>query len=144
MLDGRGPTRHDGLTRHLSGELVLLYACVIAVAELRTFFEFVARRPKLLLDGREAMDDDCAEAASLTTYFWFPRLGRPTAFDRFEQANRSAFDGGKGVFPFIGARRPDDFADAEVGYYRDPLKRLGRLHQGSVEYTTGFGFNSLW
>jgi len=144
MVNGRGAVRQESLSRHLFGELALLYLCVIAVAEMLAFFEFVDARPKVFLEGRDSMNADCAEVAAMTSYLWFPRLGAPTVFDRFEQANRSAHDGGRGVFPFAGARRPNEFADDEVGYYRDPLERLGHLHQGLREFTTSFGFDALW
>jgi hypothetical protein len=138
---------HPGFGRksdHLLGELILLYVCAISVCEMRAFLAFVDARPKLRLSSRDAFEERCRWVASMTSYLWFPRIGSPTAYDYFEEANRRAFDGGKATLPLSGALRPEQIAAADVGYYRDPLKRLLHLHQGGNELVTGFGYRPLW
>jgi hypothetical protein len=129
---------------HFLGELALLYVCAIAIGELRAFLSFVDRRPKLILLDRMSVESICHDTARAISYMWFPRIGAPSQYDRFMEANRRAFDGGRGTLPFTGALGPEQIPEHEVGYYRDPLKRLVDLHTGAVEVTTGFYHDRLW
>ena len=138
---------HPGFGRradHLLGELVLLYVCAVALTELRSFQEFVDRRPRLRIENRDELDALVRGAESTTAYFWFPRLGAPTGFDFFDEANRRAHSDRPGTFRSADSLHPDQIPADEVGYYRDPLGRLERLHTGGHEIATVFGFRALW
>lgn len=130
--------------RHMLAELALLYVCSVAVIEIRAFCEFVNRRPHIQFRNEDELDLFCFTATSETRYFWFPRIGAPSGYDRVEEANRRANDGGVGHPPFVSALPPDQIPADEVGYHRNPLKRLASLHFGAREITTGFGYGPLW
>lgn len=133
--------RHN---RHLATELALLYVCSIGISELRSFAKYVDRRPTLRLLDRAEIDHALRSASALTTYFWFPRVGKPTQYDYVEEANRRAH---RERVPGDWSRpsvRPDAIPNDEVGYYRDPFGRLAHLHTGGNEMSTGFGHAPLW
>jgi hypothetical protein len=140
----QGALSRRGKSDHMLGELVLLYVCSLAVCELRAFIEFVDARSGLNLEGRHRLEDTAQHLASTASYLWFPRIGEPTDLDRFDEANRRAFDSALGRPRLTGVLLPEQIPPDEVGYYRDPLKRLVRLHQGESEMTTGFFYRPLW
>jgi hypothetical protein len=129
--------------RHMLAELALLYACSIAVIELRSFHEFVRERPHVDFRNSDELERFCTMAASETEYFWFPRIGAPSGYDFVEEANRRA-DEFFGDAPVANAVTPIQIPADEVGYYRNPLKRLTSLHFGARELSTGFGYMPLW
>jgi hypothetical protein len=121
----------------------VLYTIAVAITELRSFIAFVDARPKLRLKNRERLLQATERAASLISYMWFPRIGAPTPYDQFNEANRRA--SGEGFqFRSPEATPPDQIAASDVHYYRNPLQRLVRLHQGANEIATGFSYIPLW
>ena len=140
--------RRAGLYRddriHLLGELVLLYVCSMGVCELRSFLEYEAVRNTLTFKNHDELEGVCAALASTVGYFWFPRVGAPTQFDFFEEANRRAWATGGATVLTRDATPPELIPPDEVSYYRNPLQRLERLHHGIGELTTGFSYRSLW
>jgi hypothetical protein len=61
-----------------------------------------------------------------------------------EEAIRRASDEGLEHAPFTNAIPPDQIPANEVGFYRNPLKRLASRHFGARELTTEFGYGPLW
>lgn len=131
-------------TWHLVTELTLVYACSAGISELRAFSEFADRRPRVHLANRADVDAICDTVGELTSYLWYPRIGRPMPYDYVEEANRRAHQRrGEGEWPRPEAL-PNSIPAAEVGYYHDPLKRLALLHTGGNEMSTGLGHAALW
>lgn len=129
---------------HVLGELTLLYACSIAITEIRSLLEFVSRRDHIRFRNDHELKNATDIISSETSYFWFPRIGGPIGYDFVEEANRRADDEGRGTTPFTDAIPPDQISPDEVRYYRNPLKRLTSLHFGAREITTGLGYGPLW
>jgi hypothetical protein len=123
------------------GELVLLYAIVIAVAEAHTWSTYIERRPQLLTPLDQSLTQQLTEVSRIVDHFWFLG-GSPQPFDFYEEANRRAhpllLKGEQPTFT------PATISPAEVGYYSNPLDRLSRMHMGENEMTTGFGFSPAW
>ena len=126
---------------HVLGELVLLYAIVIAVAEAHTWSTYIERRPQLLTPLDQSLTQQLTEVSRIVDHFWFLG-GSPQPFDFYEEANRRAhpllLKGEQPTFT------PATISPAEVGYYSNPLDRLSRMHIGENEMTTGFGFSPAW
>lgn len=126
---------------HVLGELVLLYAIVIALAEARAWSTYIERRPQLLTPLDQPLQQQLVDTGRTVDYFWFLG-GSPQPFDFYEEANRRAH-------PLLmkGERptpAPATIPPAEVGYYSNPLDRLSRMHVGENEMTTGFRFSPAW
>lgn len=129
---------------HAITELALLYACSIGISELRSFVEFADRRPQLTLGNRASVIETCDSISDLTSYLWYPRIGRPCDYDYVQEANRRAHrtrEPGQWGHP---SEHPRSIPPDEVGYYPNPLKRLAALHTGGNEITTSLGFRPLW
>jgi hypothetical protein len=126
---------------HVLGELVLLYAAVIAIREIVAWQQYITRRPELLAPLGDRFDELLKRAEATVGYFWF-LIGGPRRYDACQEANRRADPQLRvGRHPEIA---PHELTPADVGYYPDPLERLVQLHVGGTEMTTGFGFPPEW
>ncbi len=128
---------------HYSSELVLLYSIVFAVEEFRHFREMTRRKPLVGLSSWESTEQLCQRAWEQTSYLWFPGHS-PNLYDRINEANRRSFR----MLRTSGAQRhiedPSSIPEGEIGYYRDPMRRLIGLHSGFHELMTGLAFVSPW
>ncbi|WP_328711627.1 hypothetical protein [Nocardia salmonicida] len=126
---------------HYSCELVLLYANVFAVEELRSFYAMTQREPTVAISGWSDVEQACRHAWIISSHLWFPGHA-PHSYDRFEEANRRAFRAQKagGQSP----ARPEDLVCAEISYYTNPLRRLIDMHSHCQELMTGFVYQSPW
>lgn len=128
---------------HVLSELILLYACAIAIAELRAWGAFFERRPAMLEPLATDVQHRIAAATRTIDYFWFLG-GTPQPFDFYQEANRRSHEnyqqGG------VGRSRvdPTDIPTADVTYYSNPIERLGRMHTGENEMMTGLSFPPAW
>lgn len=75
---------------HYSSELVLLYANVIAVRELRAFRQMTTRPPVVETVGWDSINEACGLSEGLTSHFWFVDQ-HPTAYDYAQTANTRTF-----------------------------------------------------
>lgn len=128
---------------HYSSELVLLYANVIAVRELRAFCQMTTRPPVVDVARWDAVEERCALSERLSSHFWFVDAS-PTPYDFAQAANTRTFrmrsDGDWDTPPV----QPGDLVEEDVPYYQNPLTRLVALHGGFNEMTTGVGYLSPW
>lgn len=128
---------------HYSSELVLLYANVIAVRELRAFQQMTTRPPLVDTAGWDSVDEASVLSERLTSHFWFIDQ-QPTAYDYAQAANTRTFrmrsDGDLDTAPV----QPTDLAEEDIPYYQNPLARLVGLHSSVNEMTTGVGYLSPW
>jgi hypothetical protein len=128
---------------HYSSELVLLYSIVLAVEELRHFREMTQRKPLVGLRSWESTEEFCQHAWEQASHLWFPGHS-PHLYDRINEANRRAFR----MLQTPGAQRqiedPSTIPEAEIRYYRDPMRRLIGLHSGFHQLMTGLAFVSPW
>jgi hypothetical protein len=137
-LPSGGP-RYD----HYSSELCLLYCIAIASAELTALERMSRRTPKLALRKWEQVEGDVSEARKRAAHLWFPPDGRPHEFDRIEEAHRR-FARGYGKDSSAKVVDPRSLTDRAIRYYRNPLRRLIRMHESSTEWTTGLTYHSPW
>jgi hypothetical protein len=144
LIDQTAALETPDAHRHMLAELALLYACSIAVIEIRSLQEFVKRRPHVEFLNGDELERFCSTVTSDAGYFWFPRIGAPSSYDFVEEANRRASDDVLGHAPSANAIAPAQIPADEVGYYRNPLKRLASMHFGAREISTGFGYMPLW
>ncbi len=137
-MPGRKPAE---FATHLLGELALLYATVIGVAELTAWRRYVDGRRHLLAPLEPRLIESAEEAEHVISYFWF-LTGSRQQLDLVDEAHRRSYPAlreGKPP-PF----RPEDLGFSDVRYYTDPFKRLARLHCGGFELTSGFTSPPLW
>lgn len=142
MLYGHSYPSRAGTHDHYASELCWLYIISIAIAELRSLRRMSRRAPRVDLRRWDEVEQDLERADQLTSYFWFPPFGEPTEYDRIEEVNRrfiASYKRGRGEVP-----NPSQLKRRVVKYYRDPLRRLIRLHQSSTELTTGITYRSPW
>jgi hypothetical protein len=133
-----GAPRYD----HYSSELCLLYLVSLASGELLALERMTRRVPRVKLRDWEDVGSDISHARDLSAHLWFPPDGSPHDFDRIEEANRrSARNWGKKGFEVID---PGSLSDRVIRYYRNPLRRLVRMHHSSVEFATGLEYRSPW
>jgi hypothetical protein len=132
------PDRMDAFD-HYASELLLLYVIALAAAEIETYGRMARRDPPLILRDWDAVLTEVHEAQLASSYFWF-LSGGPEPFDRIDTAHTPR---GNSRLKW-GRPRVDPAAiqPARVRYYRDPLKRLVKLHQGSEELSTGLVYRS--
>jgi len=134
---------------HYAQELVLLYAGMFAIDELRDFERMTTREPRVELAGWDEVRGELAIAESQIAHLWPP--GRPPyPYDKTHEANQRVFD----IYDAqIAAKQsttrpaipdPRGLPDEEIRYYPDPLRRLVRLHATSTEGTTGLRWLSPW
>lgn len=141
-LYGRN-VRKDDLPRydHFSSELGLLYLLWIGASELRALEAMSKRTPRVSLKGWSDVEGYIRVADTLTAYAWFPGQD-PQFYDRVQEANgRISADAQNGIpeHPVT----PEQLPVEEIGYYRDPLQRLIRLHLQVLELM-GFNYDSAW
>lgn len=134
---------------HYSQELVLLYACWLALDELRDFERMARRRPEINIADADQIAPLLETVEAQIAHLWAPGR-RPHAYDRVHEANQLVFDaydsqrasGQPLVRPAIPA--PQSLPEDEIRYYDDPLRRLIRLHASSTEMMTGLTWLSPW
>jgi hypothetical protein len=134
-------TAHIPVYDHYTSELILLYAIAFSVVELRHFNAMAQEKPEVDVAGWQATADLCNRAWEQVSYLWFPGHG-PHELDRVEEANRQRYRwirNREGPEP----PRPDQLQDDEIGYYRDPIGRLARMHSGFNELM-GYSLAALW
>lgn len=126
---------------HYSSGLVLLYAIVFAVEELRSFRAMTRRGPTVEISGWDETQQLCDQMWRMSSHLWFPGH-EPHDYDRFQEANRRGFrerrSGGRTI------ENPATLPAAEIGYYVNPLERLVRLHASQSEMMTGLTYRSPW
>lgn len=87
-----------------------------------------------------------ASAGAAAAHLWFPGDDNPHEYDRVEEANsrgsRWTRRGG-GIVPRDQRLAPDELQPRQVRYYRNPLRRLIRMHE-SFNELTGFPYRSPW
>lgn len=134
---------------HYSQELVLLYACWLALDELRDFQQMTLRRPEVSLADADEIAPLLETVEAQITHLWAPGRG-PYAYDRVHEANQLVFDAYDAQHasgqPMVRPAIPDprSLPEDEIRYYDDPLRRLIRLHASSTEMTTGLTWLSPW
>lgn len=128
---------------HFASELVLLYVNILGVRELRALQLMTTHEPTVGIRGVDDLDGRVTEAERVSEPLWFPG-GTPHEFDRVQEANhRGLVDGHHVPVGTPGRLRPEEIADDEVRYYRNPLVRLRKMHH-SVNEMTGFPYVSPW
>lgn len=136
------PAKEQGYD-HFASELALLYVNAIAAREIRALRQMAGREPRVGIRGQEGFDAIAAQAEAVSAHLWFPGDG-PHDFDRVEEANHRGLVDRK-LIP-VGSHdrlRPDQLADDDVRYYRNPLTRIREMHFSSHEMT-GFPYRSPW
>lgn len=128
---------------HYSSELVLLYVVVLAVVELRNFGEMTRQEPTVEVDDWEGIEQACAAAWELSSYFWYPGQ-QPHHHDRYEEANRQAWRAYQQTQLITPPPDPASLRVEEIRYYQHPLRRLVALHADKREMTTGLTYVSPW
>jgi hypothetical protein len=128
---------------HYASELVLLYINKLAAAELKSLKRMTARTPCVGLEGWATVEAHIGAADAAAAHLWFPGVDEPHAFDRVEEANSRGIRGGGRLVPMDRRLGPDDLRPRQVRYYRNPLRRLIRMHQ-SFQELTGFAYISPW
>lgn len=128
---------------HYSSELVLLYSITFAIMELRHFGQMSQHKPVVGLRNWVATERFCERAWEQISYLWFPGHS-PHAYDRIKEANRRAFRAFNSSRDYPPFEDPFRIPKGEIGYYRDPIRRLVELHAGFHEITTGLAFVSPW
>jgi hypothetical protein len=128
-----------GAFDHYASELLLLYVIVLAAAEIEVYGRMARRAPRLTLRGWDAVMGEVRDAQSAASCFWF-LSGGPEMFDRIDTAHTPPGN----VRLKWGRPKVDPaaIASARVRYYRDPLRRLVKLHQSYHEMSTGLVYLS--
>lgn len=127
---------------HYSSELVLLYILAFGVRELRTLFKGLARQPRGSLRGIGEYRDLVRDTDRASRHLWFP--GQPAhEYDRVQEANNRRLSEGRRFVPIEKRTSPQLIRSGEIRYYRNPLKRLVRLHCTANELT-GWPYVSPW
>jgi hypothetical protein len=136
------PTRPQGYD-HFASELALLYVNTFAARELRALVQMSTAEPRVGIGALEDLRTDMTAAEVTSSHLWFPG-GMPHDFDRVEEANhRGVRDGLLVPTSAADRRRPEEFDDAELHYYRNPLIRIRKMHFTAHEMT-GFSYVSPW
>lgn len=133
-----GAPRYD----HYASELALLYINKLAAAELKFLKRMAARTPRVRLDDWATVEENIRAADAAAAHLWFPGVDEPHAFDRVEEANSRGMRGGR-LIPRDRRPAPEDLTPHRVRYYRNPLRRLIKMHE-SFQELTGFGYTSPW
>ncbi|MET8845803.1 hypothetical protein [Amycolatopsis sp. NPDC004625] len=128
---------------HYSSELVLLYVTALALRELRHFVEMTGEAPMVEFIDGDVSEERWRKAAVDISYLWFPG-DAPHEMDRVEEVNKRAFRQWRNVGSTRTVEDPSQIPDDGVRYYRDPLRRLVKMHSGFTEMTTGLSFVSPW
>lgn len=133
IYGGNTPDR-SGQFSHVASELVLLYVIVLAAAELDIWTAMAKRPPRLVTDGWEQVEFEVREAQVASSHLWF-LSSEPQPYDRIESVHTPRGN----TTPKWGRPAVDPAAlpTKRVRYYRDPLERLGKLHESWHEMATG-------
>jgi hypothetical protein len=138
LLYGRNYTgrRFD----HYSSELILLYVNFFAAYEMRSLIAAAGKTANTVIGERLALDNHLKTADEVTAHLWF--IGQqPTDYNRVTEANERGFVDGNYV-PREG-REPDSVPNEDIKYYRNPLRRIIRMHHSANEWV-GFSYVSPW
>jgi hypothetical protein len=132
-----GAPRYD----HYASELVLLYINKLAAGELRFLKRMASRPPSVRLRDWPIVEAHIRASDAAAAHLWFPGE-QPHNYDYIEEANSRGVRRGQLV---RRDRRPtpSQLRPAQVRYYRNPLRRLIRMHQ-SFHELTGFAYISPW
>lgn len=138
-----GRNRPSGAPRydHYASELILLYVIKIASEELKALKHMAGRTPRIRLAEWDRVEADVRMADALADHFWFPG-GQPHAYDYVEEANSRGLRNRK-LVPWDKRPSPEDLKPSQVRYYRNPLRRLIKMHS-SFQEMTGFAYVSPW
>lgn len=128
---------------HYSSELVLLYAVVFSVIELRNFYAMTLLPHTVGIEGWEDIERQSDSAWRMCSYLWFPGH-EPHPYDRFQEANRRGFRQLRASGGGANLVQPSELDASEIGYYGTPLQRLVQMHSHSHELMTGFVYQSPW
>jgi hypothetical protein len=134
-----GAPRYD----HYAAELALLYVNKLGAAELKFLKRMTTRTPRVRLDDWAIVETHITAADADAAHLWFPGVDGPHAYDRVEEANSRGMRSGGRLIPMDRRPAPDDLQPSQVRYYRNPLRRLIRMHQ-SFQELTGFAYISPW
>lgn len=138
-----GRNRPSGAPRydHYASELVLLYINKIAAEELKALKRMAGRAPRVRLADWPTVEARVRTADAVAGHLWFPG-DRPYHFDYVEEANSRGLRRGK-LVPAHRRPTPSQLKVSQIRYYRNPLRRLIRMH-ASFQELTGFAYRSPW
>lgn len=123
----------EELREHVARELTHLYVAAIGAREIEVLLEVSDRPPAFGLEDRQSLEQVAEEARAVSAHLWFPG-DDPHPIDEHQRATRERAavlsPGGDESSPGI------DRDDREV-YYRNPFRRLERMHRAGTELTTG-------
>jgi hypothetical protein len=126
---------------HYASELALLYANKIAAEELKALQLMTRRPPTVGVADWPLVESRIKMADAAAGHMWFPG-DQPHRYDYVEEANSRGLRRGKFV-PVSQRPTPDQLKTTQVRYYRNPLRRLVRMHSTAQEIT-GFPYISPW
>lgn len=126
---------------HYASELVLLYINRLAAEELKSLRRMAARTPRVRLHDWATVESHMRAAERAAAHLWFPG-DQPHLYDYVEEANSRGIRSGRMV-PRDRRPTPNQLRASQVRYYRDPLRRLVKMHR-SFNEVTGFGYTSPW
>jgi hypothetical protein len=103
----------------------------------------VDREPRVGIGDADTLEAIATMAERVSAHLWFPG-GSPHDFDRVEEANhRGVVEGNFVPVGSPGRVRPEELDDEDVRYYRNPLRRIRKMHHSAAEIT-GFVYRSPW
>ena len=127
---------------HYSSELALLYIVILGGRELRALIHGLTRPPRAKISDPDSLRTLVRHADLISRHMWFP--GQPPHdFDRVQEANNRKVIGRKLPASLATRTPPDQVRSGTIRYYRNPLRRLIRLHSSANELT-GFSYTSPW
>jgi hypothetical protein len=140
-----GRNRPSGAPRydHYASELGLLYVNKLGAAELKWLKRMAARTPRVRLEDWIRVDAHVRRADDAAAHLWFPGVDEPHMYDRVEEANSRGVRSGGRLVPMNRRPTPGDLKPSQIRYYRNPLRRLIRMHE-SFQELTGFAYISPW
>jgi hypothetical protein len=138
-----GRNRPSGAPRydHYASELILLYINKIAADELKALKRMAGRPPRVQLGDWSSVEARVRRADAVAEHLWFPG-DRPDHFDYVEEANSRGLRRGN-LVPAQRRPTPSQLKVSQIRYYRNPLRRLIRMHT-SFQELTGFAYRSPW
>jgi hypothetical protein len=134
-----GAPRYD----HYAAEPALLYMNKLAAAELKYLKRMTGRTPRVRLHDWNTVEAHISAADAGAAHLWFPGVDGPHAYDRVEEANARGMRSGGRLVPMDRRPAPDELQPRQVRYYRNPRRRLIRMHE-SFQELTGFAYISPW
>jgi hypothetical protein len=143
LLYGQNSPANPKSYDHYASELALLYVNAIAAKEIRALQQMVLKEPQVGIGDAEGLDSIASTAEQVSAHLWFPG-GSPHDFDRVEEANhRGLVDGSHVPVGSPERVRPEELREEDVRYYRNPLRRIRKMHYSANELT-GFPYQSPW